>query len=197
MKVDWDVIEQEAESTLVEEPKAHAHVHAALPHESRHEEGMISLEVLGYHESYKSDARANEEADDLARGPRLMDASHLDRARKADQRSKHEEDADRIQVGQLLPERQRPRAAGADGGRRRVEQEQDDGGRDGRDGQVDVEAPAPRRPLRKCAAEDGAQDAGEAVHRVDEARECGPEPRADGDAQDGVPACCDPGGAGA
>lgn len=76
-----------------------------------------------------------------------------------------------------------------------MEQEQDDGGRNGRDGQVHVEAPAPRRPLRKCAAEDGAQDTREAVHRVDEAREHGPEPRADGNAQDCVPACGDPGGA--
>lgn len=118
-----------------------------------------------------------------------MDTSHLDRTREADQRSKHEEDANGVHVRHLLPERQRPGAAGAGGGRGRVEQEQDDGGRDSRDGQVHVEAPAPRRPLRKCAAEDRAQDAREAVDRVDEARECGPEPRADGDAQDGVPAC--------
>lgn len=124
-----------------------------------------------------------------------MDASHLHRTRKADERSKHEENADRVHVRHLLPERQRPRAAGAGGGRRRVEQQQDHRRRHGGDGQVHVEAPSPRRPLCKCAAKDGAQDAGQAVHRVDEAREHGPEPRADGDAQDRVPARCDAGGA--
>lgn len=76
-----------------------------------------------------------------------------------------------------------------------MEQQQDHGGGDGGDREIDVEAPSPRRPFGKCAAEDGPQDAGEAVHRVDEAREYGPEPRADGDAKDRVPACCDPGGA--
>lgn len=76
-----------------------------------------------------------------------------------------------------------------------MEQQQNHGSRDRRDGQVYVEAPSPRRPLGKCAAEDGPQDAGEAVDRVDETCENGPEPRADGDAKDRVPACCDPGGA--
>lgn len=76
-----------------------------------------------------------------------------------------------------------------------MEQQQDHGGRDRRDGQVYVEAPTPCRPLGECAAEDGTQDAGEAVDRVDETCENGPEPRADGDAQYRVPARCDPGGA--
>lgn len=50
----------------MEETKAHAHVDTALSHQPRHEKGVIALEVLGYHEGYNSDARANEEADNLA-----------------------------------------------------------------------------------------------------------------------------------
>lgn len=177
----------------MEEPVAHAHVHAALSHQPRHEEGAITLDVLRYHKGHNSDARADKEANDLTRAPWPVYASHLDRAREAHQGREHEDDAERVHVRHLLPERDlgaRPRGG-------RAEQQQDDGRRDGRDGQVDVEAPAPRGPLGERAAEDGAQDAGEAVDRVDEAREDGPEPRADGDAQDGVPACCYPGGAGA
>lgn len=154
---------------------------------------MITLEVLRDHKGYNSDARANKQANDLARAPRPMDASHLDRAREADKSREHEEDAHGVHVRQLLPQRD----LGARPRRWRAEQEQDDGGRGGRDGQVDVEAPAPRGPLGEGAAEDGAQDAGEAVDRVDEAREDGPEPRADGDAQDRVPARGYAGGAGA
>lgn len=69
-----------------------------------------------------------------------------------------------------------------------MEQQQDHGGRDRRDWQVYVEAPSPRRPLGESAAENGTQDAGEAVDRVDETCEDGPEPRADGDTKDRVPA---------
>lgn len=69
-----------------------------------------------------------------------------------------------------------------------MEQQQDHGSRDRRDGKVYVEAPSPRRPLGECAAKDGPQDAGEAVHGVDETCEYGPEPRADGDTKDRVPA---------
>lgn len=189
LEVDGYVVEQEAEGTLVEEAEPHAHPDTSLPHEARHEEGVIPLQILRDHKCHSSDARAHKQPNNLARAPGPVDARDLNRAREADQRGEHEHDAHGVHVRDFLPQRGLCQRAGGRG----PEQEQDHGGGGGRDGEVDVEAPAPCRRLGQRAAEDGPHDAREAVDRVDEAREDGPEPRPHRHAQDRVAACCDPG----
>lgn len=67
-----------------------------------------------------------------------------------------------------------------------LEVEEDDGGRDGADGEIDVEAPAPRDVVGEGAADEGANDASEAIGGADDAGEDGSLLGRCGEADDGI-----------
>ena len=191
LEVDRQVVDDEVVGPDEDAGEAAADGDGAPRCQSRHDDGALTLAPLPHDKGGGDQHETNQKTDYEGATPRRRLAAVLQRQHEGDDGAHDERDADGVHLQQLFA------LGGGDGprGRRRVEEEQDDGGRQPADGQVDPEAPAPRDAVGEDAADQRADDASDAERHADEARVGGAALRLGDEGDDGVGAGADASGA--
>ena len=164
LEVDGDVVDGGEEATGEDEGVGGHDQVGAIGVELGRDHGALALVPLENTPHHHDENEADEETNDGGRVPVVSDTAVLDSEEVGDGSAHDEGDAGEVHLQNLLGEG----SLLGDGVLGHLEEEEDDGGRDGTDGQVDVEAPAPRDVVGEGAAQEGTDDAGEAVRGADE-----------------------------
>lgn len=131
--------------------------------------GVFDLEPLAEGPGADDEGEADQETDDNGRVPGVGNASVLHSQDEGDGGSHHQDDTERVHLSDLLRERRLDRHGIA----RSLEEDEDDGGGDTTNRQVDVEAPSPGNVVGEGSSQQRSDDTGKAVRSSDDARKGG------------------------
>lgn len=112
---------------------------AALQEDARRDGGGVGLEDLDQDEADEQDAGQDEQGDDAGAAPGVLGAAPLQGEQEADDGGQEEEEAEAVELGQLLAVGQVGGGAVGD-----LEEDVDEDHGDAAKGEVDIKAPAPR-----------------------------------------------------
>ncbi len=143
---------------------------AALLDNARRQGCDVPLHKLQDDKGNDENTKQHEERNNARILPAVLGAAPLQRQQQTDNGWDEDSGAVRVKLPQLLEHRQVADLVAA----RRVEEEGDADDSDGANGQVDVEAPAPRDLVGEDAAQKRAGNRGDSEHGADEARVYGP-----------------------
>lgn len=166
LEVDGDVVDGGEEATSLNKGDQRHDEVGALGKQLRRHHGVLALEPLDKCPSSDDEGESNEKANDDGRVPGVSDATVLDSQDEGDGGSHHQNNTERVHLSNLLNKGR------LDGDRisRSLEEDEDDGGRDTSDRQVDVEAPSPGDVVGKGSSQQRSDDTGETIRSTDDAR---------------------------
>jgi len=169
LEVDGQVVQQQQEGAGVEGLEHGQEAERAAADESRYDQRPVAHPDLVGYEQRQQQHEAYDHADHVRAVPALRRAAPLQREDEAHERRHENKGTERVHLQDLLPQRGllRPGHLGS------LEEDDDEGSGSAADGQVDVEAPAPRQVVGEDAAEQRADDGRNGVHGAQHSRQHG------------------------
>lgn len=146
------------------EAEESARSNGSLGEDTRRKKGRVTIPEFNGGKRDQENPEQHEEENDTPIRPSVGAAAPLQGKEEADDARQKAGRAERIETGEML----------ADSGmlfrRRELEDEDQYEDRDGADGKIDVEAPAPRDALRKCSSDERSHDRRDAENSTKEPR---------------------------
>ena len=169
LEVDREVVDRREEATTEDKGAGAHNPVGALAEELGRHHGTGPLVPLPDPPHNHDGDEANYKADDDGRVPGVLHAAVLEGEEVRDTGAHDQGHAEGIHLQDLLLQ------GGLLGGGMlwSLEEEEDDGGREGADREIDVKAPAPRDVVGEGAADEGPNDGGEAIGGAEDAGEDG------------------------
>lgn len=165
LEVNGQLIDDEEVGSGEEHRKEGAEADCALLDDTRYDHRSLALVHLPENEGDHDESSSDEEADDFAVAPCILLAAVLEGEDIGNERADHHDNSNGVHLEELFP----PCCFDGLGAGWCVEEEEDNDCRDGTNREVDVEAPAPSRMVRKDTANQRPNNGSKAIRHSDEA----------------------------